>query len=188
MKFILASNSPRRRQLLGEIITDFSVLPSTCDEKVDEALSPELLAQTLAGQKCDDVFLKNPDALVIGCDTIVVFAGEVLGKPKDEQDAEKTLKKLSGKTHSVITGVCVRYKDARICAYDESFVLFNDLDGDFIKGYIKGGSPMDKAGSYGIQDGGIVKAYRGSYNNIVGLPTELLKKIIDGIKNDKTCN
>jgi len=182
MKYILASNSPRRKQLLKEILSEFTILPSKCKEVIDGTLSPKDLAKSLAGQKCDEVFENNPDCVVIGCDTIVVYNGMVLGKPKDRDDAVKTLEMLSGKKHSVITGVCIRYGKERISTYDESLVQFNDLDKNFIINYVNGGSPMDKAGSYGIQDGGIVKGYEGSYNNIVGLPTELLKNILDGIK------
>lgn len=184
MRYILASNSPRRRELLLEILSEFSVIPSDCEEKIQENLSPCELVKSLAKQKCDAVFNKHSDCVVIGCDTLVVFNGEILGKPKDETGAYNTLKKLSGKVHSVMTGVCVRARDKILLDYDESFVEFNDLSDEFIINYIKSGSPMDKAGSYGIQDGGVVKAYNGSYNNVVGLPTELLKKMLDGIKND----
>lgn len=170
--------------MLLEILDEFAVVPSDCEEKRQEGLLPCELVQSLAKQKCDAVFNKHSDCVVIGCDTLVVFNGEILGKPNDENDAYNTLKRLSGKVHSVMTGVCIRVRNKVLLDYDESFVEFNDLSDEFIINYVNGGSPMDKAGSYGIQDEGVVKSYSGSYNNVVGLPTELLKKMLDGIKND----
>jgi septum formation protein len=143
---------------------------------------PENIACALAEQKCDEVFAKNADATVIGCDTIVVYENEILGKPKSREDALATLKKLSGKTHYVITGVCVRYADKKLINFDRTEVTFNILDDEFIKKYVDSGSPMDKAGSYGIQDEGVVKNYYGSYTNVVGMPVTLVKKMLDEIQ------
>lgn len=142
------------------------------------------MACALAESKCDEVFALNPLKTVIGCDTIVVFGGKILGKPKDSAEAIKTLKALSGKTHFVITGVCVRNRFKKLIDYDKTEVKFNLLSDDFIKYYVESGSPMDKAGSYGIQDEGIVKEYFGSYTNVVGLPVTLVKKLLDGVKTD----
>lgn len=184
MKYVLASASPRRRELLGQILKEFEVIPAKAEEKVNISLFPEQMACALAESKCDEVFALNPRATVIGCDTVVVFGGKVLGKPKDAADAEATLKMLSGKTHYVITGVCVRNAYKKLIDFDRTEVRFNVLSDEFIKEYVRGGSPLDKAGSYGIQDGGVVKEYYGSYTNVVGLPVTLTKKLLSGVKID----
>ncbi|MGN1061372.1 MAG: Maf family protein [Candidatus Coproplasma sp.] len=180
---ILASASPRRKELLSKIIPQFEIIPATGQERADKSLPPEDYVAALAGQKCDEVFSSHTDCLVIGCDTIVVFNGKILGKPKDERDAIDTLKALSGKTHRVMTGVCVRTKEKRLLKVDVTEVTFNDLSDEFIESYVSGGSPMDKAGSYGIQDGGVVKSYSGSYSNVVGLPVELVKTMVKDALN-----
>ncbi len=181
MKYVLASASPRRRELLKQIIDDFEICHAEAEEKVNLSLFPDQIACALAESKCDEAFRKYPEATVIGCDTIVVFQNEILGKPKDREDAFNTLKKLSGRTHYVITGVCVRNKFKKLVEFDTTEVKFNTLTDEFIEKYIATGSPMDKAGSYGIQDGGVVKEYFGSYTNVVGLPVTLTKKLIDGV-------
>lgn len=180
--YILASASPRRKELLSHIIKDFEVIPSNADEKVNISLFPEKIACALAESKCDEVFLRHESDTVIGCDTVVVFEGEVLGKPKDRDDAYKTLKRLSGKTHYVITGVCVRNKYKKLIDFDKTEVKFNTLSDEFIKIYVDGDSPLDKAGSYGIQDGGIVKEYYGSFTNVVGLPVTLVEKMLKEVR------
>lgn len=182
MEYVLASASPRRKELLSQVLQKFEVVPSDADEKVNISLFPEQMACALAEKKCDGVFALNPYKTLIGCDTIVVFGGEVLGKPKDRDDAVNTLKKLSGKTHFVVTGVCVRSPFKKLVGFDKTEVKFNILSDEFIKNYVDGGSPMDKAGSYGIQDEGVVKEYFGSYTNVVGLPVNLTKKLLDGVR------
>lgn len=182
MQYVLASASPRRRELLGQILPQFEVIPSTGDEKVNISLFPEQMACALAEKKCDEVFENNSQKTVIGCDTIVVFQGEILGKPKDSADAFNTLKRLSGKTHYVITGVCVRNAYKKLIDFDKTEVRFNQLTDEFILNYVESGSPMDKAGSYGIQDGGLVGEYFGSYTNVMGLPVNLTKKLLDGVR------
>jgi len=185
MEYVLASASPRRRELLLKILPEFEIIPSRKEERADKSLSPEMVACFLAESKCDDVFTENTDKTVIGCDTIVVFEGEILGKPRDKADAVRTLKRLSGKTHSVITGVCVRNAVKKLVDFEKTEVKFFDLSDEFISSYVDGGSPMDKAGSYGIQDGGIVREYKGSYSNVVGLPIELCEKLLDGVRIDQ---
>ena len=185
MEYVLASASPRRRELLSQIIQRFEVIPAKSDEKVNISLFPEQMACVLAERKCDEVFALNPYKTVIGCDTVVVFGGKVLGKPKDRDDAIQTLKMLSGKTHYVITGVCVQGPFKKLIDFDKTEVKFNILSDEFIQTYVDSGSPMDKAGSYGIQDGGIVREYFGSYTNVVGLPVTLTKKLLDGVSIDK---
>ena len=125
---------------------------------------------------------ENAEKIVIGSDTVVAYKGIVLGKPKDEADAFRMLKMLSGKKHAVYTGVCfMKVQDGKTVAYtkaDKTLVYFNELSDEWIWAYIKGGSPMDKAGAYGIQDGGLVKKIKGSYSNVVGFPLELVAKMI----------
>lgn len=186
VKIILASASPRRRQILGEIINEFSVVPSEADERTEEGAAPQEVVLCLARKKARSVYALNAGAAVIGADTVVAYEGKILGKPSSPAEAVSTLKMLSGRRHSVFTGVCVIYDGNERSAYAESEVEFNDLSDEFINEYVKSGSPMDKAGSYGIQDGGIVKRYTGSYTNIVGLPKELLTDMLkeSGLKND----
>ena len=183
MQFVLASASPRRKELLSYILTSFDVVPSNAEEEVNISLFPEQMACSLAERKCDAVFKTNRQKTVIGCDTIVVFNGEILGKPKSREDAVQTLKKLSGKTHFVMTGVCVQNRFKKVVNYEVTEVKFNILTDEFIEKYVDGGSPMDKAGSYGIQDEGVVKEYFGSFTNVVGLPVTLTKKMIDEVLN-----
>lgn len=183
MQFILASASPRRKELLSYILTSFDVVPSQAEEEVNISLFPEQMACSLAERKCDAVFKKNRQKTVIGCDTIVVYNGEILGKPKNREDAVQTLKKLSGKTHLVMTGVCVQNAFKKVVNFEVTEVKFNILTDEFIEKYVNGGSPMDKAGSYGIQDEGVVKEYFGSFTNVVGLPVTLTKKMIEEVLN-----
>ncbi len=182
MQYVLASASPRRKQLLGEILTQFCVIPAQTEERVDCSLPPEQIACALAEEKCNAVAKNHPCDTVIGCDTIVVFEGKILGKPKSCAEAEQTLTALSGKTHTVITGVCVRCGDKKLVDFDRTEVRFNALTPQFIHAYVAGGSPMDKAGSYGIQDEGVVQEYVGSFTNVVGLPVNLVKKMLKEIR------
>lgn len=170
---------------MARVVDKYEVIPAVGEERVNLSLFPEQIACALAEHKCDEVFSANPDALVVACDTIVVYGKTVLGKPKDEEDARATLKMLSGKTHLVITGVCVRSPYKKSVKYEVTEVRFNALTDEFIESYVAGGSPMDKAGSYGIQDGGVVAAYRGSYTNVVGLPVELLSDILSEVCKDE---
>ncbi len=174
----MASASPRRRELLSRIFPEFEVIPAVGQENADKSLPPEKYVAALAAHKCDEVFVSHPQSLVIGCDTVVVFGDKILGKPKDGQDAINTLKALSDKTHKVMTGVCVRSPYKRILRVDITEVTFNDLSEQFVEDYVAGGSPLDKAGSYGIQDGGVVKSYSGSYTNVVGMPVELVESMV----------
>lgn len=183
MEWILASASPRRKQLLAELIEEFSVIPSLADENV-RAASPELLVKALAERKASEVALRpeNEGKIVIGSDTVVAFGEEILGKPKDEKDAFRMLRMLSGKAHSVHTGVCFACckggKLSLLTQADKTTVHFRLLTDEWIWEYIRGGSPMDKAGAYGIQDGGLVERIEGSYTNVVGFPVELVREMI----------
>lgn len=187
MKWILASASPRRRELLAELIDEFEVIPSLADENLEGDFTPEMLVKALAELKAKEVALRpeNAGKAVIGSDTVVAFGGEVLGKPKDEADAFRMLRLLSGKAHAVYTGVCIARMDidgyhSRVCA-EKTDVYFEELSDEWIREYIRGGSPMDKAGAYGIQDGGLVKKIEGSYTNVVGFPVELAQEMIKDV-------
>ena len=160
MEWILASGSPRRRELLGRIIPDFSVQVSQVEEQRDPAWTVQELPKRLALQKALDVSSRNRSALVIGADTIVSLDGMVLGKPRDEEDAMDMLRALSGRTHLVYTGVQCTEVD------------FYPLTEEQIQRYLATGEPFDKAGAYGIQGKGglFVKGIRGDYFNVVGFP------------------
>lgn len=182
---VLGSKSPRRKMLTEEKITkDFLVFSPDIDEDISYSLPTPLKAvRDIAKRKC--LFCKEhfPNELIICADTIVVLGNEILHKPIDEKDAYNILKKLSNKTHQVITAYAINYKDKLILNHVISDVTFNDIKDELILSYIKSGSPMDKAGAYGIQDNNefpIIKSYSGSYENIVGFPTD---EILTDIKN-----
>ena len=191
MKIILASGSPRRKELLRLIYPDFSVVPSPFDEKsLDPAgLSPETLAETLARRKAEAVFRQTEgDTLVIGGDTVVVSPeGEAMGKPRDAADAARMLRALSGKRHRVASGTGIFWrKDGAEGA--RSFrtvtqVTFYPLDAKEIAAYIATGEPFDKAGGYGIQGYGgmLVEKIDGDYWNVVGLPAGRLKRELEAL-------
>lgn len=173
MEVVLASASPRRSELLHTILPRFRVIPAAGEEKADLSLPPEEIVKSLARAKAREVASAEKDALVIGADTIVYFEGKVLGKPKDEKDAARMLRALSGRAHEVYTGYCLLSAGKKICGAVCSRVLFRDLNEEYIRRYVAGGSPLDKAGSYGIQDeDGPVLSFEGSYTNIIGLPVE----------------
>lgn len=184
MEWILASASPRRRQLLKELLDDFTIIVAKGEEKADDTLSPAALCKALATQKAREVFSLHAkgEKYVLGADTVVAIDGQVLGKPKDEEDAKRMLKLLSGRTHEVFTGVCIitpcgkEFTDVSCTR-----VRFYPLQDDWIDVYVQGGSPMDKAGAYGIQDGGLVQEIDGSCSNVVGLPQELCGEMIKKI-------
>lgn len=189
MQYVLASASPRRKQLLAELISEFEIIPSQADESA-ENLSPRALVCELAERKAKEVALRaeNEGKIVIGSDTVVAFGEKVLGKPTDEQDAFRMLNMLSGKAHAVYTGVCLAYNaggELRVMtAADKTAVHFETLDENWIWEYVRGGSPMDKAGAYGIQDGGLVKRIEGSYTNVVGFPVELVKVLLKNAEKE----
>ncbi len=190
MDWILASASPRRKELLAEIVQKFEILPATGEEVVNGDLSPEKLVKSLARQKAAEVANRR-EALgksVLGADTVVALGNEVLGKPKNEADAFRMLSALSGKTHEVYTGVCISYETADGLRKEKveaacTKVRFFTLTDAQIRAYIATGSPMDKAGAYGIQDGGLVEEIDGSFSNVVGLPVELCKQMIREIED-----
>ena len=192
MKLILASASPRRKEILTEFGYEFKVFPSDYEENKKD-LSPIDLAKFFSVNKAKWVFneIENKEGiLVLGSDTIVVSEGKILGKPKDQEDAFNMLKSLSNKTHQVVSGYALIGEGIEIIGEDVTEVTFNNLTDNLIKQYIEEKKPLDKAGAYGIQDGyPLVKEYKGSYNNIVGLPIEKisphLNKLLErGREND----
>ena len=178
MQLILASNSPRRRELLALENIAFSVVPSNFEEKA-EGLSAKETAWRFAEGKAEEVFSRYPDAFVLGADTVVALDGEILGKPKNSKCAAEMLRRLSGKAHSVFTGVCLIGKGLRLSGVAETKVIFHELSEELIKDYVDSGLPLDKAGAYGIQDGyPLVESYEGSYTNVVGFPMELVREYL----------
>lgn len=178
MALILASQSPRRRELLKYITEDFSVKVSLADESLSEKLSPRDTVIHLARIKGEAVAENHPDDTVISADTIVVSKGEILGKPHSEQEAFSMLSRLSGNTHSVFTGVYIISGDKKISFAEKTEVTFARLSEEEIKSYIASGEPFDKAGGYGIQGKGsiLITSISGDYYNVMGLPVARLYK------------
>ncbi|MCI9406122.1 MAG: septum formation protein Maf [Oscillospiraceae bacterium] len=172
-QLILASQSPRRRELLGRIVKNFSVDAAQAEEKRDPAWTVQELPRMLAQQKALEVSGRHPAALVVGADTIVALDGQALGKPRNETDAGRMLRALSGRTHQVYTGVAFcRGGQVRSSFVQCTEVDFYPLEEERIRWYLASGEPFDKAGAYGIQGLGglLVKGIRGDYCNVVGLP------------------
>ncbi len=176
MKVILASKSPRRKQLLGQILDEFTISVGDVDESTFDG-NPTQLVQDLALAKARAVDCP-PNTIVIGCDTIVVMDGKVYGKPKCRQDAVDTLTAFSGRSHFVYTGVAIVSQGFTHVFYDQTQVDFYALTPQQIDSYVNGGSPFDKAGSYGIQDSGFVKGLVGSYDTVVGFPTVRVNQVL----------
>lgn len=175
---ILASQSPRRQELMKLTGLEFTVKPSDADETVSQSLSPEETVKFLSMKKA--LALKNENDIIIGADTVVSIDGKILGKPKDDKDAYNMLKLLSGRTHSVFTGVTVIKNEKSETFSCETKVTFYPLSDEEIKEYVKTGEPRDKAGAYGIQQRGglFVEKIEGDYNNVVGLPVAQLLRVI----------
>lgn len=174
---ILASQSPRRRELIKKIEPNFTVIPSDFDEELVHLPAHELPAE-LSRQKALSIFKDHQEDKVLACDTIVVLGEKVLGKPHTKEIAFKMLKELSGKKHIVISGWTLMSKEKTVTRTVETEVYFSELSDELINAYIETGSPMDKAGAYGIQDEEfhLVDHIVGSMDNVVGLPTEDIKE------------
>lgn len=192
-QMILASASPRRKELLEQIGAEFVICPAKGEEVITET-DPSAVVMELSRQKAEEVaygvliyneqhadLATSQDILVIGADTVVAYENQILGKPKDEEDARRMLTMLSGKTHSVYTGVTFVFidKEGRTgehCFFEKTDVCMYPLKEEEIDRYIQSGDPMDKAGSYGIQGRFAIhiKEIRGDYNNVVGLPVARL--------------
>jgi septum formation protein len=173
---ILASESPRRRELIKKITKEFAVIPANIDESVLHIPACDLPGE-LSKLKAYDVFAKYPNDKVLACDTVVIIDGQILGKPHSKEQAKEMLQKLSGRKHVVISGYTIISKEKEITRTVRTYVYFNKLSDELIDAYIATGSPMDKAGAYGIQDQefDLVNHIEGSFDNVIGLPTEDIK-------------
>ncbi len=159
--------------MLGKIVDGFCVIPARSEE-FSNASNPRDYAVELARHKANEVYSGHQKCIVIGCDTVVDVDGEIFGKPVDEADAVRMLQALSGRTHFVHTGVCVLCDGNDVSFCDSTAVTFRKLSDEEILSYVKSGGPMDKAGAYGIQECDFIQKYDGSFDNVVGLPTEKL--------------
>jgi septum formation protein len=177
---ILASSSPRRRELMNTAGLDFLVCPAQGEESLDPALHPADAAVEVARQKAREVAKKYPLDCVVGADTIVALDDKVLGKPRDEREAIAMLEHLSGREHTVYTGVCVIKNNAENCFAEATKVEFYPLTAAEIQAYVASGEPMDKAGAYGVQGLGcvLVKKIEGDYFNIMGFPIAKVVRVI----------
>ncbi|MDE5576228.1 MAG: Maf family protein [Oscillospiraceae bacterium] len=178
MNVILASASPRRKELLGYIVPSFEIIPADVDETLPEEIPAEKSAEFLAVKKAEHISAQYPESIVIGSDTVVIVDGEILGKPSDEADAYRMLKKLSGKIHTVVTGVCISQGEKKKSFSEATRVEFYPLSEEEIRDYIATGDPMDKAGAYGIQGEGcvLIKGIEGDFFTVMGLPAARLKR------------
>ena len=191
MEFILASSSPRRKQLLSTIISNFDIIPSDIDENKLKKLepNPQKLAEKLSHEKAYSIFIdkykENNEYTVIGSDTLVSFGNIILGKPKDRDDAIRILKLLQGNSHDIYTGTTVIIKKEHSIIFEtrvnKSTVYFKNMSYYDICSYVDTKEPMDKAGAYAVQGIGKVylKGYDGDYNSIVGLDTHMIKSIFE---------
>jgi septum formation protein len=184
MKIILASGSPRRKELLENLGVDFTVIVSPAEEIHDASLGMAVLCEENARLKAVAVACDFADCAVIGADTLVFIDGEPLGKPKTMEEAAGMLRRLSGRKHQVCTGVCIAGPGDRIVLlHDVTDVVFRELDEETISAYLAKTSPLDKAGAYGIQDHGemIVEGIEGAFDNVMGLPSVALINALDGM-------
>ncbi len=185
-KLVLASNSPRRKKILTDLDLKFEVIPSNYDEKLPDDIFSYEKIEDLATQKCLDVVRRvDKDSVVLAADTVVVLHNKILGKPHSKEEAFKMLKELSGATHSVVTSTCaINTKTNRAALLSTtSYVRFNELTDYMINYYIDTYNPLDKAGSYGIQElpPNFVDKYEGSFENIVGLAPEAVKAVLEQV-------
>ncbi len=175
---ILASQSPRRKELLSLITEDFRIVPAKGEEILPEGIAPCEAVQLLAQQKAEEIAAEYPDELIIAADTVVAVDDMILGKPADAAHAQEMLKALSGRENSVFTGVCIINGGSKKVFAEETAVEFWELSDKEISDYVATGDPMDKAGAYGIQGRGalLVKRIDGDYYNVMGLPVGRLKR------------
>lgn len=180
-KLVLASASPRRKQILLDAGYDFDIITSDKEGEIDKITPPDKFAVRCAINKGEDVFSRlEGDVVVLSADTVVAFKGKIYGKPTDKVDAERMLKELSGNTHEVITGYALLSKSMRQTGKVVTQVTFNNLTEEVLLSYLDSNLWQGKAGAYGIQDGyPLVEKYDGDYDNVVGLP---IKEIDDAIK------
>lgn len=186
MKIILASKSPRRRELLSQLYAVFNIETVEVDEMLPEGMHPREGVAALAVRKGEPIAARNPDALVISSDTLVELDDSPLGKPTSEAHAKEMLRSLSGNTHRVHTGVAVHYRGKCLFGTATTSVTFRTLTEGEISDYVASGEPMDKAGAYGIQGlaGAFVDSYDGDFDTVVGLSMSLLRRLCEEITND----
>ncbi|CAA7195166.1 Maf family nucleotide pyrophosphatase [Chryseobacterium potabilaquae] len=181
MKLLLASQSPRRKELLSGLGFDFEVVKIECEEIIPEHVEVGEAAAYLSKLKSDTFRQLKKDEVLITADTVVAIDNEILGKPKDIEDAKKMLQFLSGKKHHVYTGITIKTEDKTITETDVADVMLNEITNDEIQYYIENYKPFDKAGSYGIQEWlgmAKIKEVKGSFYTIMGLPTHVVYKIL----------
>lgn len=183
MKIVLASASPRRRELMKLITEDFTAISTDCDETLPCGIAPLEASEYLAELKARAAAASCPDSLVIGCDTTVICGGEILGKPCDERQCRAFLEQLSGRVHQVATGCCIIYGETVRSFTVVTDVTFRELSDEDIRWYISTDEPYDKAGGYGIQGRGalLIEKIDGDFYNVVGLPVAKLNKFIKEI-------
>ncbi|NMR33519.1 septum formation protein Maf [Chryseobacterium aquaticum] len=184
MKILLASQSPRRKELLSSLGFDFEVVKIDCEEILPDHIKIENAASYLSELKADAFRNLEKDEVLITADTVVAIDNQILGKPLDEKDAKQILSKLSGKTHQVFTGITIKTISKTFKETDVADVEFDSISDDEIDFYIKNYKPFDKAGSYGIQEWlgmAKIKKINGSFYTIMGLPTHLVYKILNKI-------
>lgn len=171
-RFILASASPRRKELLQKAGYTFEIVVSDADESLPAGITPEEAVRLNAARKAQAVAANRPGAVVLGCDTVVAIDGAILGKPGDEAEAKRMLRRLSGNTHTVYSGVCITDGKKETIFAVATDVTFYALSARTIDAYVATKEPMDKAGAYGIQGLGcvLVREIAGDYSNVVGLP------------------
>lgn len=181
-KYILASKSPRRQDLLRLIGLEFDVIPSHVDEIIKEGLSFIEVVQDIAVQKAMHIAEEHPDSTVLGFDTLVIFEEEALGKPKSREEAFDMLKRLQGSTHTVLTGCALVCCDEVETIYGEADVTFFPMSDQEINEYLDTEEPFDKAGSYGIQGYGsrYIKKVNGDYYSVMGVPVAKLYQLLRG--------
>lgn len=187
MALILASGSPRRKELLGLITPDFEICVSGAEETVDPNLSPADTVLALSRVKGEAVAREHPEDTVIAADTVVALDGKILGKPANAAEAEHMLRFLSGRTHAVYTGVYIASGGREVRFYEKTDVSFYPLTNEEIGEYVATGEPFDKAGAYGIQGKGalLVKGIHGDYFNVVGFPMAAVRRALKKLENAK---
>jgi len=180
-KLILASGSPRRSELLRDAGLEFEIIVPDIDETPRPGEAPDAFVCRTAREKAESISVEN--AVILAADTAVVDGERILGKPADAEDAAAMLRSLSGHTHEVMTGVCIRFPDRTECFHIETHVTFRNLSEEEIADYIATDEPMDKAGAYAIQGGAakMVRRIEGSYSNVVGLPLCEVIEAMSGI-------
>ncbi|UCC80481.1 MAG: septum formation protein Maf [Candidatus Zixiibacteriota bacterium] len=187
MKIVLASGSPRRRKILTEMGFDFEIAVADVVEDIIPGETPAGHVIRLSGNKAEKVAVGYPDDMVVGADTAVVLDGVILGKPESEKEAFEMLLKLSGKAHTVFTGITVMVMNEKIrrSGFDRTDVTFNELSETQVSEYVSSGEPLDKAGSYGIQGMGsfLVKSYAGEIDTVIGFPSKLFKKMYTEVRS-----